>query len=124
MLEGQFFLPEREWTKLGPRGGGVLGRWQLEGLGDRCKRCKRLAVNAKRFWCIFRLKSAHIFEFHNDAFVILLYLMALYNGDTTKLPWGCHNFLVVGAIAPMESAPMSCTFVTRFQQKLEVGRTQ
>jgi len=23
---------------------------------------------AKRFWCIFRLKSAHLFQFHNDRF--------------------------------------------------------
>jgi len=66
---------------------------------------------AKRFWCIFRLKSKHLFYFHNDTFVFLLYLLAVYNSDITKFLWGDlghrpHNFLAVGAIAPMESAPI------------------
>jgi len=43
---------------------------------------------AKRFWCIFRLKLAHIVHFHNDTFVILLYLLAVYNGDITEFLWG------------------------------------
>ena len=42
----------------------------------------------KRFWCIFGLKSAHLLsiiatlEFiYSETFVILLYILAVYNGD-------------------------------------------
>ena len=43
----------------------------------------------KRFWCIFRLKSTQLFQFHNDTFVIF------------TVPFGCgqrwHNKISVGA---------------------------
>jgi len=58
---------------------------------------------AKRFWCIFRLKSTHLFRFHNDTFVILLYLLAVYISDINKFPWGR-----LGGIAP--SPPLPTTF--------------
>ena len=67
---------------------------------------------AKRFWCIFRLKSAHLFHFHNVTFVISTVHFGCVQRRRNKIPvgatWGhCpHNFLAVGAIAPMESAPV------------------
>ena len=48
-------------------GGTALPQWSSPG--------------AKRLWCIFRLKSACFFHLHNDTFVILLYILAVYNGD-------------------------------------------
>ena len=72
---------------------------------------------AKRFWCISRCNQRTFCHFHNVTFVILLYILALYNGniinscggDLRASPIRLHNFLAVGAIgpiAPMESAPM------------------
>jgi len=45
---------------------------------------------AKRFCCIFGLKLAQLFHFHNDTFVIYtIHLLAVYihNGAITKFPW-------------------------------------
>jgi len=87
---------------------------------------------AKRFWCIFRLKSAHLFHFH-VTFVIFTIHLGCVQRQYNKIPVGRlrghrpHNFLAVGAIAPMESAPMiqtvcwrSCLVQTR-HHLLEFG---
>ena len=69
----------------------------------------RRSPAAKRFRCIIRLKSAHLFHFHNvmSHSLFLLYILAVYNSNITKFlcgnlgAWALRpQLLAVGAIAP------------------------
>jgi len=57
----------------------------------------RQSLAAKRFWCIFRLKSMHLCQFHNDTFVIF------------TVPFGCvqrrHNRFPVGLTYTVVASP-------------------
>ena len=85
--------------------------------GERCKLPQRVRESpaAKRFWCIFRLKSAHLIHCHNDTFVIFTVPFGCVQRRHNKILVGetCpHNFLAVGASRPhrsMESAPVVTT---------------
>jgi len=77
--------------------------------GERCKLLQRVrggSPAAKRFWSIFRLKSAHLFHFHNDTFVIFTAQFGCVQRRHNKTLLGAtcghrpHNVLAVGRCPP------------------------
>ena len=79
-------------------------------------------AKVKRFGCIFRLKSAHLLQFHNDTFVIFTVPFGSVQRRHNKIPVGrlgasAPQLFGRGAIVPMESAPM--THMYPFPQNFE-----
>ena len=47
---------------------------------------------AKCFWCIFRPKSAHLFQFHNETFIIFTVHIGCVQRQRNKIPVGATTF--------------------------------
>jgi len=85
------------------------------GMGKHCKLPSGYGQStaAKRFRCIFRLKSTHFFQFHNDTFVIFTVPFGCverrHNKISVGATWGhrTHNVLAVGAIHHPSITPWS-----------------
>jgi len=94
---------------------------------ESCKLPQRVARPPNALWCIFRLKLAQLFHFHNDTFVIFTVPFGCVQRRRNKIPVAAtlghrpHNLLAVESV-PMHNASPEITLISSVGTKSNKGR--